>query len=128
MPRNPMTAQSFFTGPAMDGNLGGRKELDPKKGWKRVGHGNVAWSVTSDAAAMLQPQDGALETRRRGPEGADVQAISTRPRLQSEPEDARLTGGTRSLMRRVMGLNVTAKPEPRKPAAAAPGRSHAQVA
>ncbi len=27
--------------------------------------------------------------------------------LFQEPEDARLTGGTRSLMRRVFGLNVT---------------------
>jgi hypothetical protein len=46
-----------------------------------------------------------------------------------EPEDARLTGGTRSLMRRVMGLNVTAlagthKAQPR-PVASKP---HAQVA
>jgi hypothetical protein len=46
-----------------------------------------------------------------------------------EPEDARLTGGTRSLMRRVMGLNVTALAEARKaqprPVASKP---HAQVA
>jgi hypothetical protein len=46
-----------------------------------------------------------------------------------EPEDAGLTGGTRSLMRRVMGLNVTAlagtrKAQPR-PVVAKP---HAQVA
>ncbi|HEX5284789.1 MAG TPA: hypothetical protein VFW30_11780 [Bryocella sp.] len=44
-----------------------------------------------------------------------------------EPEDAQLTGGTRSLMRRVMGLNVTAgarKVLPRSVAA----KSQAQVA
>jgi hypothetical protein len=46
-----------------------------------------------------------------------------------EPEDARLTGGTRSLMRRVMGLNVTAlsgtrKAQPRQ----VPAGPHAQVA
>jgi hypothetical protein len=46
-----------------------------------------------------------------------------------EPEDARLTGGTRSLMRRTMGLNVTALADTRKaqprPVASKP---HAQVA
>jgi hypothetical protein len=46
-----------------------------------------------------------------------------------EPEDAGLTGGTRSLMRRVMGLNVTALAGTRKaqsrPMASKP---HAQVA
>jgi hypothetical protein len=33
-----------------------------------------------------------------------------------EPEDARLTGGTRSLMRRLMGLNVPRGQQAQKPA------------
>jgi hypothetical protein len=45
-----------------------------------------------------------------------------------EPEDARLTGGTRSLMRRTMGLNVTALAETRKVARPVPPKPHAQVA
>jgi hypothetical protein len=46
-----------------------------------------------------------------------------------EPEDARLTGGTRSLMRRVMGLNVTALADPRKlQPRSVPMKPHTQVA
>ena len=51
---------------------------------------------------MRQPQDGALDLPTR------VASISSKlqPALPMEPEDARLTGLTRSLYRRVMGLNV----------------------
>ena len=69
-------------------------------GYKRVGHGGVAWTASANADSLHQPQDGAQET------GTLYTAMS-RMALR-EPEDARLTGGTRSLMRRVMGLNVTA--------------------
>jgi hypothetical protein len=78
---------------------------------------------------LLQPQDGALDvaqpvlslfgtTGKLTPASAgrpSVTTISRRDHLLSEPEDAKLTGGTRSLMRRVLGLNVT--DAPRKPAA-----------
>jgi hypothetical protein len=47
--------------------------------------------------ATTQPQDGALRP-------ASVAAL-TSP-LDCEPEDARLTGGTRSLSRRLLGLNI----------------------
>lgn len=68
-------------------------------GYKRAGHGGVAWTASANADSMHQPQDGAQEN------GTLYTAMS---RLANrEPEDARLTGGTRSLMRRVMGLNVT---------------------
>jgi hypothetical protein len=79
-------------------------------GWKRIGHGGVAWTATAAADSLHQPQDGAQETGT---------LYTTMGRMVREPEDARLTGGTRSLMRRVMGLNVTAalagarKPGPR---------------
>jgi hypothetical protein len=110
-----MNHERFITGPKVDGKVA-LDNMYESAGWKRVGHGSVAWSVPSDEANLRQPQDGASETRRRGSERADVQQIGPRAtRLLSEPEDARLTGGTRSLSRRVMGLNVTAKPEPRKP-------------
>jgi len=59
------------------------------------------------AEEMGQPQDGAI--------GLDIARASGQPKHLGanavcdlrEPEDARLTGGTRSLMRRVLGLNVT---------------------
>ena len=121
-----MSKQRFITGPNVDGKVALDKMYEPVE-WKRVGHGSMAWSATSAEAALCQPQDGASDPRKRGLERADVQEIGARaPRLGGEPEDARLTGGTRSLSRRVMGLNVTAKP---KPAAIARAVStHTQVA
>jgi hypothetical protein len=75
-------------------------------GWKRNGHGGSAWTATAKAHTLHQPQDGAQET-------GTLLTARTRMALR-EPEDARLTGGTRSLMRRTMGLNVTALAETRK--------------
>jgi hypothetical protein len=71
--------------------------------------------------SLRQPQDGAGDPRMVA-EIADAGALQQGPRLNgratrmqlNEPEDARLTGGTRSLMRRVMGLNVTTRPETRR--------------
>ena len=90
-------------------------------GYKRIGHGGVAWTAAAKADVLHQPQDGAQEN------GTLYTAMS-RLALR-EPEDARLTGGTRSLMRRLMGLNVTAptaarKTQPRPVVA----KSQAQVA
>lgn len=89
-------------------------------GWKRNEHGGSAWTAAKPDK-LHQPQDGAQETGT---------VVTARTRLtQREPEDARLTGGTRSLMRRTMGLNVTASTGTRKaqprPVLAKP---HAQVA
>lgn len=69
-------------------------------GYKRVGHGGMAWTASAGADDMHQPQDGAQEN------GTLYTAMSRMG--HREPEDARLTGGTRSLMRRLTGLNVTA--------------------
>jgi hypothetical protein len=90
-------------------------------GWKRNGHGGSAWTATAKADNLHQPQDGAQETGT---------LLTARKRLMlREPEDARLTGGTRSLMRRTMGLNVTALGETRKAQPRpAPLNPHAQVA
>jgi hypothetical protein len=69
-------------------------ELEPH----RVNHGGSPWSIPARYPATSQPQNGAL---RRPPRPT----VLTSP-LDCEPEDARLTGGTRSLSRRVLGLNV----------------------
>lgn len=94
---------------------------DARFGYKRIGHGGVAWTASGKADNLHQPQDGAQETGK-------LYTAMSRMALR-EPEDARLTGGTRSLMRRVMGLNVTAltgsrKAQPRPVVA----KSQAQVA
>jgi hypothetical protein len=70
----------------------------------RQGHGGTAWSLPFAEAGtgMMQPQDGATETRSKL---SSMRAQSSVDGLH-EPEDARLTGGTRSLDRRLLGLNV----------------------
>jgi len=94
------------------------KETQPLAWPRRTEHGSTAWTV---GRQMLQPQDGALPLRAR------VMDIALRrERLTQgaagrvaamEPEDARLTGGTRSLMRRLLGLNIgQAKPKERQAA------------
>lgn len=64
--------------------------------FRRVSHGNIRFSTDT-----RQPQDGATHS-------AAIAALSPRnfPLVAAEPEDARLTGMTRSLNRRLMGLNV----------------------
>lgn len=76
---------------------------------RRANHGSSAWSLPSGNFSMNQPQDGAPERPARRLFLQAGQHVT----LASEPEDARLTGGTRSLTRRVMGLNVIH--EERKP-------------
>lgn len=70
---------------------------------RRPGRRGAPWSLPAGTKLLRQPQDGAQETSAR------IAAIVAHlPNSLREPEDARLTGGTRSLMRRVSGLNVTA--------------------
>jgi hypothetical protein len=64
---------------------------------RRVTHGSSPWSIPARYPATRQPQDGALRP-------APVAAFNSP--LDHEPEDAGLTGGTRSLSRRLLGLNV----------------------
>jgi hypothetical protein len=72
---------------------------------RRSGHGDTAWSLRTDPARLRQPQDGAPDSRAR------LTTLRLRPQigLLQEPEDATLTGGTRSLTRRLLGLNVGTK-------------------
>lgn len=89
-------------------------------GWKRSVHGGSSRNVFAKPD-LHQPQDGAQET-------GNLLTARTRMSLR-EPEDARLTGGTRSLLRRTMGLNVTALAETRKAQPRpVPSKPHAQVA
>ena len=118
-----MRVEKPLVGPAPDENRV-RKGIREAAGWKRNLHGGSAWTATADADSLRQPQDGAQET------GTLLTTLSARTRQAlREPEDAGLTGGTRSLMRRVMGLNVTALAGTRKaqPRPVAP-KPHAQVA
>jgi len=64
----------------------------------------------------MQPQDGAFDSRERQ---ARVTDIGTRQQVTAfgaaalvEPEDARLTGGSRTLVRRLLGLNITPRVRP----------------
>lgn len=83
--------------------------------FRRNGHGGTPWSRTME---MSQPQDqddlvGAqvriTEISARLHRGA-VETVGT---VRDEPEDAHITGGTRSLTRRLTGLNVLARIEPK---------------
>ena len=72
--------------------------------WRRAGHGSSARPQRPEEMRLRQPQDGAMNLS-----SSRIASLrSSVPGLTGEPEDARLTGGTRSLMRRVLGLNVIA--------------------
>jgi hypothetical protein len=72
---------------------------------RRAGHGSHPWSLPFSALQKmnLQPQDGSTS------HASKLASIASRlhSNLAHEPEDARLTGGTRSLTRRLLGLNIT---------------------
>jgi hypothetical protein len=74
----------------------------PKMASRSGMHGGTPWSLPFAEAGMMQPQDGAVETGMRL---ANIRSHQHSDGLH-EPEDARLTGGTRSLDRRLLGLNV----------------------
>ncbi len=61
------------------------------------GHGHAGWAMPFAARTLIQPQDGAVETRSS--------LLHCNPTMH-ESEDAYLTGGTRSLDRRLLGLNI----------------------
>ena len=84
-----------------------------ESGSRRVGHGSTAWATRG---ILRQPQDGAFDSREQQ---ARVTDIGTRQQVAAfgaaalvEPEDARLTGGSRTLVRRLLGLNITPRVRP----------------
>jgi hypothetical protein len=93
---------STFSIGQLKNNESPQRRFAPAQEMHRVAHGSTAWAVTAAADVNLhQPQDGVLAQRRR------VTDIASRIRkVVGEPDDARLTGGTRSLMRRLSGLNI----------------------
>ncbi|MBW4039624.1 MAG: hypothetical protein HIU91_12280 [Acidobacteria bacterium] len=66
------------------------------------GRGGTAWSLPNAEKMTRQPQDGATTS------GNQVvrMAAHRHSNVLNESEDARLTGGTRTLNRRLLGLNV----------------------
>jgi hypothetical protein len=73
---------------------------------RRPVYGGVG-SLSGGMDPLRQPQDGALRARAESPRVASIEAYLPGGSLL-EPEDARLTGSTRSLRRRLLGLNVAA--------------------
>jgi hypothetical protein len=71
---------------------------------RRIGHGGTLRSYSAVTDRLKQPQDGAPAGR--------VKLASIAAHLSDvlqEAEDARLTGGTRSLTRRLLGLNILSR-------------------
>jgi hypothetical protein len=64
--------------------------------------------LQSSSPSLGRPQDmqGTTVTQRRQPSRKTAPRIDSLLRLPKEPEDARLTGGTRSLDRRLLALNL----------------------
>jgi len=89
-----------------------------RMGTRRTAHGSTAWGARPEME-MRQPQDGAAGPDARA-RVAEITAHLNRNGF-IEPEDARITGTTRSLMRRLMGLNVIGRKA--QLAAAAPLRA-----
>jgi len=78
---------------------------------RRTAHGSTAWGARPDSEnEMYQPQDGGVDMDVRS-RVAEISAHLSRTGI-IEPEDARITGTTRSLMRRLMGLNVIGRKTP----------------
>jgi hypothetical protein len=73
---------------------------------RRTAQGGTMLGTQSETE-MHQPQDGSMDPDARS-RVAEISAHLNRSGL-IEPEDARLTGTTRSLMRRLMGLNVISR-------------------
>jgi len=108
--------ERHVVGRTMSESVSRLNAIEPKSPWNRFeaaprrGHGSTAWA-TNYSLKQPQDQDGASAAREAASRVTD---ISTRLQLAAfggatlvEPEDARLTGGTRSLVRRLLGLNIT---------------------
>jgi hypothetical protein len=82
---------------------------------RRTTHGGCAWSLPSrdGSLALRQPQDGALTNAAHSISATMLSALRSRPSAAStQASDDKLTGATRSLASRILGLNGM-KPLPR---------------
>lgn len=100
IPRVPGVSQSSLSSPSLRAYASGAA--------RRVNHGGAAW-LKRRADELRQPQDGALTQ--------DDSTSEDHKRI--EAEDAQITGSTRSLGSRLMGLNVAARASAVLPAQAA---------
>jgi hypothetical protein len=99
--------------------------------FRRTGHGGTPWSGTKELS-QPQDQDKAIGTHTRITE---ISArLYNRPvevagvMVMGEPEDAHITGGTRSLTRRLTGLNVIPRPGAKPIQRVVPAAGQSQVA
>lgn len=69
---------------------------------RRTTHGSCAWTLPFGTTSLRQPQDGALTG---SPPGTSTRLKQLRPHATSDTDDDRLSGATRSLSNRVLGLN-----------------------
>ncbi len=86
-----------------------------------TGRGHAAWTKPFAGNTLIQPQDGAADPRS---------GLLQRDGAGNESEDAQLTGETRSLDRRLQGLNIVQdylKKENSR-VTTPPARIHAEVA
>ena len=98
--------------------------------FRRNGHGGTPWSRTME---MSQPQDqddlvGAQTRITEISARLHRGLVETTGVVLNEPEDAHITGGTRSLTRRLTGLNVLPRTEPKPVQRVVPVASQTQVA
>lgn len=73
-----------------------------------MGPGSVTWPAAED---LWQPQDGAPPAEAQVSEMTSLRQRGAFAKL-NEPEDAGLTGMTRSLGRRLLGLNIAGAAKP----------------
>jgi hypothetical protein len=83
---------------------GPRAHMEPTS--RRPVYGGLG-SLSGGMDPLRQPQDGALRLRAESARVSSIEAYLPGGSLL-EPEDARLTGSTRSLRRRLLGLNLAA--------------------
>jgi hypothetical protein len=70
---------------------------------RRTTHGSCAWTLPFGTTTLRQPQDGALTGPAQPVSSTRLKQL--RPHAAPDTEDDRLSGATRSLSNRILGLN-----------------------
>jgi hypothetical protein len=70
---------------------------------RRTTHGSSAWTLPFGTTTLRQPQDGALTGAAQPVTSARLKQL--RSRATADTDDDRLSGATRSLSNRILGLN-----------------------
>jgi hypothetical protein len=82
----------------------------PAEAPRRTTHGSCAWTLPFANNSMRQPQDGALTVSAQPVSSARLRSL--RSRATAGTDDDRLSGATRSLASRILGLNGFASRRP----------------